>query len=1625
MNMSSTSSEEGHEAPDMTPEQQGVFFDFFKQKEIPSWLIQASSTKRESLHRCIVASQVSRANAINAMALLKPPHSFCAPLLTKAISDKVGEPLNIKGVVFQHVRSTSSLLGLRSKLILPIDRDLLEAACENFEDSETLADSDHEKSLIYQPEKINGRSNKVLPIEPHEFAQLCRTLDLGKQYQTHLNSIFEPYIDTGEVRKHCIAHSQRCFEVDMQIALMKKHVSEKVFLMLGDVLANKQSIKFDTHSIAYKRLELSGYALEGAMLIVAVSDGAYDDNPCVLYLPGDPDQPLKEYPSFRKMEVALSARLRSAAFTKVILRFISLKNRGGFDDMLKLQLLKPPTGLFQPSSSGFIPVTTKDVHTGLFAQLYRQRVDHVMANARLLVVPTDDEDEKSRAARLEKYKEIGFDIVFFAASFIPVVGELLTAVAAAQMLLEVYHGVESWSAGEQEQAADYFFDTVENIIVALAFSVGAVAVKAAYKKVRSSSFVDTLRQVRLSGDQERLWKPDLLPYRQHLALPHGLKADERGLHWINKQAYVSLDKDLYAVRPEPDTGLWEVQQLSNGDSYTPRLETNDRGAWRHDSELPQEWDRLTVFRRLGYSAQDISDVRALQILSVIDIDISLLRRTLIDRTNPPALLIDTVRRFAADQAVLQFIEQLGGAQTAPLADAELQLRLLMTLKRWPVETRIEVVDAEGRTVSTLMPADTTDGQTKALTLTMESLRKGQFYAPLLAGLEQAERESIVQSTTKISEEQAAALVQVLARQAGRKRLDLFDWLYQRGVPVREAQATPLRSHFPDLPISVIDELVHYADASEMAELDNGKVPLRLAEEARRFQQVVRINRAYEGLYLDAAGGIDTDRLVFNTLEHLPGWRGDIYIRLLEWSFYTEEFASIGPDDATQKLFMSAHPDRYEASNEQYDLRSYLPGRTREHYFQSLWDGLSPVRRSALGVQANDQEVALREKLTALALERRAQFAQVLEIRTMREGYTSPMRLADPQSQTSSSSASAQAAIPVGKPAAHVRRAQELYPTHSLEQIDAFLSSLGSSDVLVLRKLESMRMEFLTLREVLQSWINRDTRYQTSDGPRLKVSTLAKTRASREIIRCWRKETPATLSLDGMLYELSLPPLHLGDLPRVVGDFSHVGTLILDRIGASAGLNSFLHNFSRLRTLSLIGNELSRMPQAVGSMTRLESLSSSENRIQLTTASVNELSGLTRLKHLDLSANPTLSLTPNVAHMPQLESLKLRGTGISQWPQGATGLAKLKLLDLRDNGISQIPEDVYAAPLTLNAGTNVSGNPLDHETLRRVADFQQLSQISLGLIASGHLREAAEVILDVSMISTWLTGVAVEDEMQKRALWGSLFAYPNSRPFFTLLMRLRYTADFRVIYSSLRQRVWEVVQAASADDALRRALFLMADTQKISADGDSLLFSDLYVRMLCYRAINAARGGVDMLEGQVLVLLRSLFRLQEVEKYALRNILSRSRTGPLTSQQAMEISLAFRVGLAEHLNLLAQPREINTRLSVDVLQQTLEWVYAEIAKTEQTTALPDWMNAQEFWVDYLENTHRDAFDELALSAALAFQQLDGRLNYTREQFTESMNAIVDNYRNDRTALFKRLTIEALQRHPGLMLPNARG
>lgn len=1605
---------------EMTPAEQGVHFDLLK-KHTPAWMLESSAEVRNDLYASLKSSYVSRNAAVSALRAFKSPEQFCKPLLAKAMSDRLAEPFQVEGVVFQHVRSTSSLLGLRRKLVLPIERDLLTAACENFEVSETLPQNYHEQSHLYIPEKITGHVSRTLSIEPHEFAKLCRDLDLGKQYQAHVADLFGDKNKTGSLLDKGLVYAKDRFAVERHLAYLQKHISADVYRMLHAVGNEESSNQPDQNVLAYKTLKILGVQLNGPISIAPVSE---NDDRCVIYLPGDSLHPLKEYLSFNRFEVDLSRRLRTTEFLGFFMGFIKLKDRPEFLAALDKRLLSvtPP---ILPKDSIYLPLEELDLgkehKNDLFRAMFQMQAERIRADARLLVIPTDDEDEKTRLARLDTYKTIAFNTALFFASFVPVVGEVMFAVAGIQLLDNIYEGISSWAAGDQERATDYLFDTIENLIVMSAATAGVKVAIGTYKVVRASPFIQRLRSVPISSGVLRLWNVDLAAYRRHRAMPRGIEMDEQGLVREHSNLFLRIDSDNYVVRPRPESDVWEVAHPDVADRYSPVLETNRAGAWRHDSELPQDWNRLRLFRRLGYRQEHLTDAQALQVLATIDIGEQPLRQLFIDRSKPMAVLVDSVRRFRADAAVEQFMKQLNNPLSASAANPDLQLFLLTSAPGWPKNLAVSVVSVVGKEIERYGPAKAL----QRLKIGEERLHKGDYYPVLLAGLDSPQRLRLLGSAPADQAGQIEQLRAVIAGKANKSRLGLFHRVDLQTDVLRESLAEPVREAFAGLPASVADELVANADSGELEELESGSVPLRLAEEARRYEQVVRLNRAYEGLYLDAACGLSSDLLVLDSLASLPGWPADVFIEIVEWAVHSDERASIGSTTARHKVFIEAYTDRFQALDADEKVLTTHDGRTRESFFHALWDGLPEHARKSLKVDVDKGEEVLRRKITAMAHQRREVFARLLEKEALREGYRSPMVLADRLVERSTWLAEPPADPASRRSSVLIQRARELFPSHSAAQIDHFVKTLDSDDVLAVRTLEGLRQQYESMRNTLEQWVHRDTRYQVGDGPRRKVPPRSKARAAQAILQAWRRESATVTQASRTFYRLVFDPQPLGDLPVIVADFRHVNALVMDNVGASAGLNAFLHNFPNLNDLSLTGNGLTRVPLALESMSRLTHLNLSNNQIHLTAEAQASLAAMTHLQSLNLSFNPDLGRLPAVTSWSRLRHLSLRASGISQWPLGVYGLAELQTLDLRDNMIATLPDSVFTARLELNRGTNVDGNPLSPATLRAIATYQRDRGISLGVITADYIQRVPEALRTDALGAHWVSGVAGDLVVQMQRTWAALITNPRSRDFFLVLEQMRYTADYTRQHTQLAQRVWNVLQAASESDELRNALFRMAWVGRVSAADASALFSDIEVRVLCYRAMEAARSGAQSLEGELIRLLRGLFRLQEVEKQALIEISSRTQDGTLSRQQALELNLGYRVGLAQRLDLPAQPRDINVRLDVEITEEQLDRAYTEVVKAENSPALLASIKTQPFWSQYLHTIYREQFLTLLNDSADAFARLEVQAELPRPVATQRMMAIFENYRNQMARLTRQLTEQALARHLGLSSVQAQG
>lgn len=109
----------------------------------------------------------------------------------------------------------------------------------------------------------------------------------------------------------------------------------------------------------------------------------------------------------------------------------------------------------------------------------------MFGDAQVLAVPTSVLDEQEREARWQTYKNAGLLLINVAALFVPVLGDLMLAVAIGEMLKCMR--VEDWAQGDVDHAREHLLNVGRDIAVAAAFVVGSVAVSSAARRLSQAT----------------------------------------------------------------------------------------------------------------------------------------------------------------------------------------------------------------------------------------------------------------------------------------------------------------------------------------------------------------------------------------------------------------------------------------------------------------------------------------------------------------------------------------------------------------------------------------------------------------------------------------------------------------------------------------------------------------------------------------------------------------------------------------------------------------------------------------------------------------------------------------------------------------------------------------------------------------------------------------------------------------------------------------------------------------------------------------------------------------------------------------------------------------------------------
>jgi len=616
----------------------------------------------------------------HALGQLTTLEAFAEPLLKAAITQRFGLEVDVRRAVLFHPKLADTPWSFANlskdpaveaaAAVRRATQPLLTAALQNFVAGDTQAggmDLRRMKAVIYDP----ANEDHTLAIAPHEFAALCRELDLGGQYQKTLEAVFNPASAAdqapGAAAFNQLGLLKRCESSTLKlhacVAYMKKHISERTYGLLLDVADNKRVVQ-NASPLLSRNLQLRDVDLTGVVAIGPSDTQGGLHGPFTVYIPEDPVCPLKEYASTLDFVSDLRDRMFSPGYLDFFRGLVADEQADALFATLtdRLYPLVWAEGgqlkVRRPDRQAKLHVRMHDYSQSFLTEFTRRKVRKLQTDALYHGVPTVVMDDKAREARLAYFAGGVLQALNIGAFFVPVLGQVMMVVSTVQLAYESYEGIESWSRGEREQAFGYLMDVVEN--VALFAALGAAGAGAGTTPaleripVETPSFIEELQSVTLANGKTRLIKPDITPFAHDILLPAGLKPDALGLYHYQGKTWLALEDRVYSVKTSPGNPPQQrIEHPTKAISYEPLLRHNDAGAWQHEFERPRQWQGHMLFRRLGPSASGFSEETARRILAVSDTHESVLRRVLTENQRPPALLEDTLRRFRLDHEVSQ------------------------------------------------------------------------------------------------------------------------------------------------------------------------------------------------------------------------------------------------------------------------------------------------------------------------------------------------------------------------------------------------------------------------------------------------------------------------------------------------------------------------------------------------------------------------------------------------------------------------------------------------------------------------------------------------------------------------------------------------------------------------------------------------------------------------------------------------------------------------------------------------------------------------------------------------------------------------------------------------------------
>ncbi|CAK9890428.1 MULTISPECIES: dermonecrotic toxin domain-containing protein [Pseudomonas] len=1213
----------------------------FVRDQIPIWLRIADPAVLAKLAASLRASHTSNLQRSRLLAPLQRLDAFAAPLFSQAVQRRYGCELPQDTVYF--LRTTTALQGFTLPSYRALWRrhyqhqSLLQAALHNFDELQAAPGS----SLLR--ESTLRRGNTVWDKVPVEsFVDFCRELDLGGQYLRHLRGVF--YAADGGRPSSAISNAfAECdrygLEVDAHLALIKGDISAALHHCVLELASGKSQVSYEGVPFVPKRLKLAGIEITGVTLFEArynpPSPLAGLVRPwlsLVLHIPGDRIAPLRAYSSWTELEKDLAGRLANSGYQHSFIRRVIRRKWPALVQALRQRLYEGGGAMRVVRAEPDLALDALSLEQGMYDHLLTQRLAQMEDDARFCAVPTAEQDAQARHAVLQKALDIGLDVLGLAAFVLPGVGELLLGVTAAQLMGEVFTGLQDWAQGDVHEAFNCLTHVIEEVA---GLAVGAVVVSTASSLVKNSALFKALVRVHRSDGSRRLWRADLAPYARRLDPSQVGEANAQGIYQFGAEQFISIDGHFYAVQQGLRPGEWRIRHPLRDGGWEPVVEHNAQGAWRCDFDSPHRWpDAAYALRRFGPRFSDFNDQEIEAMLNICGLDLGQLRQLHLQRQPVPAALLELCSRARLRSRLEQFEQQLMGAPEH--AQEAFSLLALQRLPGWPQWRRLEIVSqlqAESPEVLQLLRSEVDEQGVLA-----------SFHGAL------SDDEQALLNVRQAGEQSAAqAMGKQMSLWLQAHRASFFDRCLAIEQPVG---TSPLQLQFPGLAPELVARIEAEASEVERQRMsDDRHVPLRLAEQAAQALREARLDRALEGFFWPQANNADCNVLMLHAVQKDPHWPQGLRLQI-------EGPATPG----VRRLFY--RNDRFIV----------------EEHSDDPPEGLLPLALRLAGIVPEQGQQAFSATLGSRVAAQRGVAFEVLGV-AERGGWNAPQRWADRRIGYPLS----------GRGAVRVRLASleeqllELYPDFDRAQIDAFFAPYRAAPAQALALLHRLNEELRGLRVTLRRWQEQATSSRVNAN-RQQVSAV--------LIAAWQRRLTRIQTSFGIHlgYRLSLHGLYVESLPSLVADFSHVVELELSALGLRDVEPGFLSRFGRVRYLDLSNNALTRFPQVLEGATSLRHLSLRGNAVILDESGAGQLRALWQLETIDLTGNP-LGRLPDVGGMAHLRRLQLRATGIFEVPGGLVDRPYLEEVDLRDNRINQLAPGFLDEPRDFLRRIHLDGNPL--------------------------------------------------------------------------------------------------------------------------------------------------------------------------------------------------------------------------------------------------------------------------------------------------------------------------------------------